>query len=211
MATFREVCRHGPVVLLDAAAAQVQAGVITPTGEARWSAPPGESGVAVFQALEELGVNPATVGGWIFCEGPGSILGIRTVAMALRSWLLLHPAPVHRFASLAVVAHALGDPSAGIIADARRETWHHLRLGEPLRRLPTRELQPPLFLPATFRTWSALPPGVQSTPYEWSRLLPRVWDADLLHPAPEPDAFLHEDPSYVTWTPRIHQAPGPGA
>jgi len=58
MATFREVCQAGPVVLLDAAAAQVQAGLIPPAGEARWSAPTGESGVAVFQALEELGVNP---------------------------------------------------------------------------------------------------------------------------------------------------------
>lgn len=211
MATFREVCQAGPVVLLDAAAAQVQAGLITPAGEARWSAPPGEAGVAVFAALEELGVNPGTVRGWIYCEGPGSILGIRTVAMALRSWMLLHPAPVHRYASLAVVAHALGDPAAGIIADARRETWHHLRLGESLRRLPTKELHPPLFLPATFRTWSALPAGVQVTPYSWPSLLPRVWDADLLRPAPAPDAFLHEDPSYVTWTPRIHQAPTAGA
>jgi tRNA threonylcarbamoyladenosine biosynthesis protein TsaB len=211
MATFREVCRAGPVVLLDAAATQVQAGLIAPTGAARWAAPPGESGVAVFQALTELGVDPAAVRGWIFCEGPGSILGIRTVAMALRSWTLLHPAPVHRYASLAVVAHALGDPAAGIIADARRETWHHLRLGEPLSRLPTQQLQPPLFLPATFRTWSTPPTGVQLTPYDWPQLLPRVWDADLLRPAPEPDAFLHEDPSYVTWTPRIHQAPAAGA
>jgi tRNA threonylcarbamoyladenosine biosynthesis protein TsaB len=211
MATFREVCQAGPIVLLDAAAAQVQVGLIEPSGEARWATPPGESGVAVFQALEELGVKPSKVLGWIYCEGPGSILGIRTVAMALRSWTLLHPAPVHRYLSLAVLAHALGHSAAGIIADARRETWHHLRAGEPLRRLPTRDLQPPLYLPATFRTWSALPAGVQSTPYEWPRLLPKVWDADLLRPAPEPDAFLHEDPSYVTWTPRIHQAPAKNA
>ncbi|MEY3608986.1 MAG: hypothetical protein RLZZ447_1774 [Verrucomicrobiota bacterium] len=211
MATFRDVCRAGPVVLLDAAAAQVQAGLINPDGDARWSAPPGEAGVAVFQALEELGVSPSTIRGWIFCEGPGSILGIRTVAMALRSWTLLQAAPVHRYASLAVIAHALGDPTAGIIADARRETWHHLRRGESLRRLPAKELQLPLFLPATFRTWSTLPAGVQLTPYDWPRLLPRVWDADLLRPALEPDAFLHEDPSYVTWTPRIHQSPLAGA
>lgn len=210
MATFREVCQAGPIVLLDAAAAQVQVGLIASSGEARWSTPPGESGVAVFQALEELGVKPSQVRGWIYCEGPGSILGIRTVAMALRQWTLLHPAPVHRYASLAVVAHTLSDPAAAIIADARRETWHHLRLGEPLRRLPTKDLQPPLFLPASFRTWSSLPAGVQGTPYDWPRLLPLVWDADLLRPAPEPDAFLHEDPSYVTWTPRIHQAPAPG-
>ena len=31
--------------------------------------------------------------------------------------------------------------------------------------------------------------------------------ADLLRPAPLPEAFLHEDPAYVTWTPQIHRAP----
>lgn len=211
MATFREVCQGGPVLLLDAAASPVQVGLIRPSGEAGWSTPPGEPGVAVFQALEELGANLSKVRGWIFCEGPGSILGIRTVAMALRSWTLLHPAPVHRYLSLAVLAHALGKPAAGIIADARRETWHHQRAGEPLRRLPTRDLQPPLFLPATFRTWSKLPAGVQVTPYDWTQMLPRVWDADLLRPAAAPDAFLPEDPSYVAWTPRIHQAPAASA
>ena len=211
MPTFREACRAGTAVLLDAASARVQVGLIAPDGTARWAAGEDEAGVAVFRALEELGVDPGRVATWLFCEGPGSILGIRTVAMALRTWTLLRPVPVLAYSSLAVVAHALGRPEAAVIADARRECWHHLRAGEPLRRLPVAALRPPLFLPEYFRTWSRLPEGVLPAPYAWPDLLPRVWDADLLRPAPEPDAFLHEDPVYVTWTPRIHQAPPAGA
>ena len=40
-----------------------------------------------------------------------------------------------------------------------------------------------------------------------SPLLPRVAGADLFRATDAPDAFLHEDPSYKTWTPRIHGAP----
>jgi hypothetical protein len=40
-----------------------------------------------------------------------------------------------------------------------------------------------------------------------AELLPRVIDADLCRPTDAPDAFLHEEPSYVTWTAKIHRAP----
>ena len=32
-------------------------------------------------------------------------------------------------------------------------------------------------------------------------------DLDLFRPTDAPDAFLHEEPSYATWTPQIHRAP----
>ena len=32
-------------------------------------------------------------------------------------------------------------------------------------------------------------------------------DADLFRATDAPDAFLHEEPSYATWTPQIHRAP----
>ena len=35
----------------------------------------------------------------------------------------------------------------------------------------------------------------------------QVWEADLLRVIDLPDAFLHEEPRYVTWTPQIHRAP----
>lgn len=207
MPSFRHVCTAFPVVVLDAASALVQVGVVGPDQRVRFETSPDEAGVAVFSCLAALGVAPTRVATWIYCDGPGSILGIRTVAMALRTWNALHPSPIYGYCSLAVVAHALGRPEVGVIADARRDSWHHFRLGDGLKRLPAGQLGGALVMPEHFRHWSALPPGVTRVPYTLADLLPKVWDADLLLPTTAPDAFLHEEPSYVTWTPRIHQAP----
>ena len=127
---------HGPLLLIDAASARIQVGWLSPDLAARWSGSDEESGVGVFRGLEELAVQPADAGAFVFCDGPGSVLGIRTVAMALRAWAVLSPRPVFAYHSLAVVAEALGRPNATIIADARREAWHSISPGSGLRRVP---------------------------------------------------------------------------
>jgi tRNA threonylcarbamoyladenosine biosynthesis protein TsaB len=95
----------------------------------------------------------------------------------------------------------------GVIADARRESWHHYQIGHGLRRLPAAELSGELVMPRHFRHWSTLPPGVQEVPYSLAELLPKIWDANVLRATDAPDAFLHEEPSYVKWTPQVHRAP----
>ena len=177
---------------------------------ARWEVSDDEAGVAVFACVEKLGVRIEDVGAFAFCDGPGSVLGIRTVAMALRTWHLLKPSPMFAFTSLAVVAHAIGRADVGAIADARRESWHHYQIGRGLRRVPSAEVATgsrELVMPEGFRHWSALPGNVTPVPYSLAELLPRVAEADLFEETTAPDAFLHEEPSYVTWTPQIHRAP----
>ena len=214
---------YDSLLLLDAASARVQVGWferragsadaagarggIDSRTTARWQSSDEEAGIGVFRSIEALGVNPNVAAAFAFCDGPGSILGIRTIAMALRTWCILKPRPIYAYASLAVVAHALGRPDVGVIADARRDSWHQARIGAPLRRVPTTELSGELAMPEHFRHWSSLPDGVQIVPYSLAELLPRVADADLFLGTDAPDAFLHEEPSYVTWTPQIHRAP----
>ncbi len=198
---------HGPLLLIDAASARIQVGWLRPDQPSRWAGSDEESGVGVFRCLEELAVQPAEAGAFVYCDGPGSVLGIRTVAMALRTWCVLTPRPVFAYHSLAIVAQALNRPNATIIADARREAWHCITLDSGLRRLPTAELTGELVMPSGFRHWSALPAGVTPTPYALAELLPLVADRDLFRATDAPDAFLHEEPSYATWTPQIHRAP----
>jgi tRNA threonylcarbamoyladenosine biosynthesis protein TsaB len=135
------------------------------------------------------------------------VLGIRTAAMALRTWAMLRPRPVFAYQSLALVAHALGEKDAAVIADARRETWHRYAIGGALQRVAAAELAGRLLMPEGLRHWSALPPAVASTPYAVGELLERTRGIDLLRATEAPDAFLHEEPSYATWTPQIHRAP----
>jgi tRNA threonylcarbamoyladenosine biosynthesis protein TsaB len=209
MMSLREVlAAHAPVLLLDAASSLIQVGWLTREEPARWATAEAEAGIGVFQCIERLGVDVGRAGALVFCDGPGSILGIRTVAMALRTWCVLRPRPVFAYHSLALVAHAAADPGVAIILDARRDSWHHYQLGQGLRRIATASLPPGRYVtPAHFRHWSALPAKVTEVPYLLAHLLAQTMETPLLRPVEEPDAFLHEEPNYLTWTPQVHRAP----
>ena len=207
MPTLRQLSVHFPALVIDAASAVIQVGLLMPDGGARWETSPDEAGVGVFECLKRLEATPGHCAAFVFCDGPGSILGIRTVAMALRAWNVLNPRPMFAYSSLALVAHALGRDDLAVIADARRDSWHHYQIGRGLRRVEASTLTGELVTPEGFRHWSPLPAHVKRVPYSMAELLPRVADVDLFLPTDAPDAFLHEEPSYVTWTPQIHRAP----
>jgi tRNA threonylcarbamoyladenosine biosynthesis protein TsaB len=194
------------LLLIDAASSEVQVGWLTATRDS-WKSSQQDAGIGVFANIEALDIDLSAVDAFIFCEGPGSLLGIRTVAMALRTWNVISTRPVFAYQSLAVVAHALGQPDATVIADARREAWHAYRMGGKLERIPASELTGLLVTPEPFRNWSALPAGVTRVPYSLPELFAKIEDDDLFHPTDAPDAFLHQAPSYVTWSPQIHRAP----
>ena len=208
MPSLREVlAAHAPLLCLDAASSRVQVGWLPSLHEARWQLSDDEAGVAVFRCVEALGCDVMQANALIFCDGPGSILGIRTTAMALRTWNVLRPRPMFAYASLALVAHAMGNRDIAVIADARRDAWHHYQIGGGLKRVPGTDLRGGLVTPEHFRNWSPLPPTVSRTSYNLGDLFSRTCDMDLLLPTTAPDAFLHEEPSYVTWTPQIHRPP----
>lgn len=199
--------RYASLLVIDAASTQIQVGWLTAAAPDRWKESNEEAGVGVFECIADLEVELGTVEAFIFCEGPGSILGIRTSAMALRIWNVISPRPCFAYLSLAILAEALGDPALTVIADARRELWHAFRIGEKLQRVPAAELPSSLATPDNFRSWSALPSGVTRVPYSLTDLLPKIPDAELFRATDDPDAFLHAEPSYATWTPQIHRAP----
>jgi tRNA threonylcarbamoyladenosine biosynthesis protein TsaB len=207
MPSFRQISAHFPALLIDAASSNIQVGLLTSNETASWRTSSDEAGVAVFEGVKELGIDLQSISAFIFCEGPGSVLGIRTVAMALRTWRVLQRRPVFAYCSLAVVAHAVARDDVAVIADARRDSWHHYRIGQGLRRVLATDLRGELVMPENFRHWSSLPANVKHIPYSLADLLPQVRDVDLLHETETPDAFLHEEPSYVTWRPQVHRAP----
>jgi tRNA threonylcarbamoyladenosine biosynthesis protein TsaB len=226
---------HDLLLVLDAASARVQTGLLPRTGGARWETADAEAGAAIFSGVEKLlaGARPrlGDVDAFVFCAGPGSVLGIRTAAVAIRSWNVLRPRPVYAYCSLELVARALARATPAkdgnlrdfaVIADARRDTWHRVAVDasgniSPLRRIPSAALAAAaspagatLVMPGHFRHWTPLPvPAecVRAVPYALADLLPPLADAPLFTPAPEPDAFLHEEPAYKTWTPQIHRGP----
>jgi tRNA threonylcarbamoyladenosine biosynthesis protein TsaB len=200
---------RSPLLLLDAASAIVQVGVLARGAPPRWASLETDAGAGVFECLELLDADIGAMQAFAFCEGPGSILGIRTTAMALRAWSAIRPRPAYAYCGLGVVARALGRPGAFVIADARRGQWHRIRDGGVLERVPYPELSGDLVTPEGFRHWDPPPQGTATSSYDLASLLamPAVAGADLFRESTAPDAFLHAEPSYVKWVPQIHRAP----
>lgn len=198
---------HGTALVLDAASSRVQTGWLEAQGGSCWTVDDCEAGIALFRGIKQLARNPSAAGAFIFCEGPGSILGIRTAAAAIRTWYTLNPRVVYAYQSLVLVAHALDQPALTVIADARRQLWHAQTLAHPLRRVSSDELTGPLVMPEGFRHWSPTPANVTFTPYQLSQLFPATAHRNLFRVCDAPDAFMHSEPDYKTWAPQVHRAP----
>lgn len=218
------LAQHRCLLVHDAASAQVQVGLLRASRPTVWHSATTEAGTGLFAGTEaclrESGADIGEVGAFIFCEGPGSILGIRTVAMAIRSWQTINtrPCPAYRYQSLALLAHELARNTAAVpcavITDARRETWNCVVIGATrtvgaLQRLAatdTAALPGDLWQPSAFRAWAQPPRPTKDCAYDVAALLAAHADADLFTPTDAPDAFQHTAPDYKKWSAQIHSS-----
>lgn len=121
----------------------VVAGTLDGSGRA-WRAFAEEKSAAlegVFDATEKVRGNAEEPRGFLFCEGPGSILGIRIAAAAIRARLALDAAkgvparPVLAFRSLHLAAHLLlrafpQEKNFTVAAESRMNALNLLRVRE---------------------------------------------------------------------------------
>ena len=210
---------HGRLLVLDAASTRVQVGLFHAAGAASWSHPAGEAGRGIFTGAEavlrEAGGQLDEIGAFVFCEGPGSMLGTRTIAMALRTWQVLKPRPAFAYQSLAVAGHfAWTQRPRGfaVIADARRDTWHVQSVDPggtraPLQRVATGAVPAgELLTPENFRVWAPPPRPAARCSYDLANAFPALGDGDFFRPVEAPDAFQHEAPAYKKWSAMVHSA-----
>lgn len=215
------VARHHCVLVLDAASTVVQAGLLRAGAPPVWHCAEGDSGQLVFTLTEQLladaGVGLDPVGAFIYCDGPGSMLGTRTIAMALRAWQTLRARPAHAYHSLALAAVAEATRAPGraftLVTDARRDSWHTLAVAAngatgSLQRLATADLPAgELRTPENFRAWSTLSRPATTCGYDLATLFTAAENTSLCRAVDAPDVFQHEAPAYKQWTPAVHQAP----
>lgn len=210
---------HGGILVLDAASQRVQIGLLRHGQPALWAATDDEAGRGLFSGtasvLEKTGADIGDIAAFAFCEGPGSMLGTRSIAMALRTWLVLKPRPVFAYQSLALAASAEWRRSPrpfAVIADARRESWHTQPVSADgtlaaMVRRPTAELPAgERLMPAGFRVWSKPPADLASCDYDLATLTAAVADAGLFRSVELPDALQHEAPDYKKWSAQPHSA-----
>ena len=213
------LANHRRILVLDAASTRVAVGLLRADESAIWVQSNDDAGQGVFRGtetvLKQAGLSLDAVDAFVFCTGPGSMLGTRTIAMTLRTWILLKPRPAYSYQSLATAARAewVRQPRAfTMIADARRETWHAQGIAAdgtlaPLQRRVAAELPAgELLTPTAFRAWSARPSGVADCSYDLATIFAQLGEADLFTAEAAPDAFQHEAPEYKKWSAQTHSA-----
>lgn len=210
---------HGSLLVLDAASTRVQVGLWRATVPPYWHSSEDEAGTGIFTGtdaiLKAVQMKIGDIGAFVFCEGPGSMLGTRTIAMALRTWQVLKPRPAYAYQSLAVagrLAWTQAPRAFSVIADARRDTWHSQAVSAdgampPLQRLAATALPAgELVTPQNFRSWAQPPRPAAVCSYHLAEIFPALTDGDYFRPAPAPDAFQHEAPAYKKWSAQVHSA-----
>jgi len=223
------VSQSGSVLILDPSCARVQVGLVVAGREPAWIATSAEAGIGLFQAsaalLAAAGLKPQAVGAYILCDGPGSQLGIRTAAMAIRTWQALRPAsvPIFSYRSLRLAAHGLVSsgtaPPFAVVCDARRESWYVTHVDadgviSPVERLPTEAVAAlgcPLHQPDGFRTWAGPPAPVVPCDYTCGALFARISGTPVLEPMADAEPWNPSPPAYKTWSGERHRAPRPPA
>lgn len=115
-----------------------------------------------------------------FCQGPGSMLGIRTAIMGIRTWQgagLIDNKPIYSFSSLRIGAELVRGSSSSkdsflVITDARRNSWNALRVdGQSTQSIQILENaaieaeSTPLYSFKEFPTWTRSKANIKLLPY----------------------------------------------
>src|SRR5690625_7970577 len=91
----------GLFLLIDAAGPLVQTALWSDGAWFRWIGSREVAGRSVFAGVQEIfkseRISLKNLSGFFFCEGPGSMLGVRIAAMAIRGWQTMLDAPLPIF------------------------------------------------------------------------------------------------------------------
>lgn len=209
-------------LLLDASGPVVQVGIPSPEG---WRAlfsdekPALESlFICLRKCLEQVDSHATSIDALLFCEGPGSTLGLRIAATAAKT--ILHenePSPILYLynaldlAALIVPAHR---PILAPFRKGKRLLRHPPEDGSPLGEIEVLEedeaatLAPDaIHLPGP-RAWDVIPKGAETLTYDLSLLSGGLADlAPILRPAEIPQVFDPEPAEFRKWEPARKLSP----
>ena len=225
-------------LLIDASSPlSVAAGVLGERGQS-WTCFFEEKSAAlegIFSATQKINqcVPAKSHAGFLFCEGPGSILGIRIAAAAVRARLALssdpeNPLRVFAYRSLHLAAHLIlrafpQEKNFTLVAESRMNAWNVLRVcdGAPeenfseIKTAETEKLSSEkiFILPHRRKLPPALANATLCPVFELLKNDPNVFadiPALLRDCGNAPDAVNTSDiNSYARWTPERHRAETP--
>jgi hypothetical protein len=146
-------------------------------------------------------------------QGPGSILGIRAVAVSLQAWSALRALPILGWSGHLAAAWAAVGSCDGVVSEGRSGRWVVQRLGASSPSGGLEEVAPSDLAGLRLRPVSggfrhALPAGLGAPVDPWP-LLPRLLvSRALAGPTDHPDA-LNSPAVHALWSGRRHGSRAP--
>ena len=220
MTTADALSRHRLPLLVDASS-QVQVGIPDSKGWlslVREEKPALESlFVAIPKSLEEIDASISAIDAILFCEGPGSTLGLRVAATAVKTILRENePSPtLFTYNALDLAAILSNDASRPILAPFRKGKRFLRRpiedsaigsieiLEEPISESLATEA---LHLPS-LRSWETLPEGLDVLDYDLSHIAGLAGIAPILRPAEIPEVVTPLPAEFRKWKPARNLSP----
>jgi len=172
---------------------------------------------AVETTLKAAQLSLAEICSFIYCEGPGSVLGLRLCAMAIETWSRLNPTSANYFAynslQLSASLICLDAPSnthALLVSDWKKGAWNAVKINggalgstdvvddESIANWTGR-----LFHLPQRKGWQKPPPYATTLTYSPQRL-PEV--LHLLAPCDSVELYSSGINVFQKWTPERHRA-----
>jgi tRNA threonylcarbamoyladenosine biosynthesis protein TsaB len=169
----------------------------------------------VEAALAEAQLKLGDIRSFALCAGPGSVLGIRIAALAVRSWTALEPRPIFVWESLAGIARsalAAGEKGPFLVAvESRLKRWHALEvsadgsLGVPFEAEAAQLNSSGRRVLASSEAAAAVLTAHVAVPHPWSALPTFFAQPGFLREEPRPDA-LNVANDFATWSGERHRS-----
>ena len=169
----------------------------------------------VEAALAEAKLSLGDIRSFALCVGPGSVLGIRIAALAVRSWSALEPRPIFIWESLAGIARSAlvaGEKGPFLVAaESRLKRWHALEvsvdgsLGPPFEAEAAQLNSSGRRVLASSEAAPSVLTSHVAVPHPWSSLPTFFTQPGFLREEPRPDA-LNVANDFATWSGERHRS-----
>jgi tRNA threonylcarbamoyladenosine biosynthesis protein TsaB len=224
---------HSPYLILDAAMPDLQVGLLGQKGlitSFHTQEPALESLFSgIEHCLKSAQCEFSDIGGFIYCEGPGGKLGLRIVAMALRTWRVLNPwntLPLYSYHAFnaavgfiqATTQDEEGNANALFASEIGKDKFYGLKGGfandvkditilSPTELNQHQEQYPDkLYWLPQRKIWQQMPKHAHSAHYSIESISQLFYDASWLRKVEEPQLWHSDAPSFKKWDAKPHTA-----
>ena len=168
--------------------------------------------------LQDAGIKLSDLSGFIYCEGPGSVLGLRLCAMAIKTWRRLYPDCNELFKYNSLLLNALlllqdnkDVNDALIVSDWKKGAWNSIQITAALPQkivvidddTLTSWSSKVYHLPNR-KGWQRPPPKAQALLHSPERIAELRLNTDLLKPIDQVEIYNNAVNTFQKWTPMSH-------